>query len=127
MAYGTEAQKQHLLSRIAAGEVEFFVGYSEPEDIPLLTHVETPPATVHEAQRTETIEEALRAKDVAPSQHLIDAAYIDAELLVRIGVSNALFAPPQPPPPSGQPPPAAAARSQRRQFPRVSGRPVGKS
>jgi hypothetical protein len=30
MAYGSEAQKAYFLPRIAAGEVEFFLGYSEP-------------------------------------------------------------------------------------------------
>jgi len=37
---------------------------------------------VHEAQWTEPIDEALVAKDLAPGQPLVDAAYIDAELLV---------------------------------------------
>ena len=50
----------------------------EPEDVHLLTHVETTTAAGHEAQRTETIEEALLAKDMAPGQHLVDAASIDA-------------------------------------------------
>jgi hypothetical protein len=43
----------------------------EPEEVHLLPHVETRTAAVHEAQRTEAIEEALVAKDVAPGQHLV--------------------------------------------------------
>jgi transposase len=48
----------------------------------LVTHVQTTPATVHEAQCTEPIQQALVAKDLPPSEHLVDAAYIDAALLV---------------------------------------------
>jgi transposase len=48
----------------------------------LLTHVQTTPATVHEAQCTASIQQALVDKDLPPSEHLVDAAYIDAALLV---------------------------------------------
>jgi transposase len=48
----------------------------------LLTHVHTTPATVHEAQCTEPIQQALIEKDVPPREHLVDAAYISAALLV---------------------------------------------
>ena len=39
-------------------------------------------ATVHEAQCTEPIQQALVEKDVPPREHLVDAAYISAALLV---------------------------------------------
>jgi transposase len=48
----------------------------------LLTHVQTTPATVHEAQSTGFIHQALVAKGLPPSEHLVDAAYVDAALLV---------------------------------------------
>jgi len=48
----------------------------------LLTHVHTTPATVHEAQCTTPIQQALVDKDVPPRDHLVDAAYISSELLV---------------------------------------------
>jgi transposase len=38
---------------------------------------------VHEAQCTEPIQQALIDKDVPPQDHLVDAAYISAELLVK--------------------------------------------
>jgi len=38
---------------------------------------------VHEAQCTEPIQQALVDKDVPPQDHLVDAAYISAELLVK--------------------------------------------
>jgi transposase len=57
----------------------------EPTAPHLLTHVHTTTAAVHEAQCTAPIHQALRAKDLPPSEHLVDAAYIDAELLVSSG------------------------------------------
>src|SRR5437879_10830916 len=55
----------------------------EPTAPHLLTHVHTTPATVHEAQCTEPIQQALIEKEVPPREHLVDAAYISSELLVR--------------------------------------------
>jgi transposase len=54
----------------------------EPAAPSVLTHVHTTPATVHEAQCTEPIQQALVAKGLPPHEHLVDAAYIDAALLV---------------------------------------------
>jgi hypothetical protein len=55
----------------------------EPTAPHLLTQVYTTPATVHEALCTEPIEQALVDKGVPPQEHLVDAAYISAELLVH--------------------------------------------
>ena len=55
----------------------------EPTTPHLLTHVHTTPATVHEAQCTTPIQQALVDKDVAPREHLVDAAYISSALLVH--------------------------------------------
>ena len=54
----------------------------EPEQIHLITHVETTTASVHEAKCTAAIQQALVDKRLPPDEHLVDAAYIDAELLV---------------------------------------------
>ena len=43
----------------------------------------TTPATVHEARCTAAIHEALAGKGLAPGEHLVDAGYVDAGLLVR--------------------------------------------
>ena len=48
----------------------------------LLTHVHTTAATVHEVQCTEPIQQALVDKQVGPKVHVVDAAYVDAPLLV---------------------------------------------
>jgi transposase len=49
----------------------------------LLTHVHTTAATVHEAQCTTPIQQALIDKALPPREHFVDAAYVSAELLVH--------------------------------------------
>jgi transposase len=48
----------------------------------LVVHADTTPANVHEAMRTGPIHGALAAKRLAPSEHLVDAAYVSAGHLV---------------------------------------------
>jgi transposase len=55
----------------------------EPTAPHLLTHVHTTAATVHEAQCTVPIQQALVEKALPPGEHLVDAAYISAKLLVE--------------------------------------------
>jgi transposase len=63
----------------------------DPDAVHLITHVETTQATVHESQKTEAIHQALADKALPPEQHLVDAAYVDAEVLIssreRFGIS----------------------------------------
>ena len=54
----------------------------DDETVHLITHVETTLATVHESKKTESIHQALVDKGLPPDQHLVDSAYIDAELLI---------------------------------------------
>lgn len=54
-----------------------------PNEPHLLTHVHTTNAAVHEAMCTEAIEHALVEKELAPDEHLVDAAYVSADLLVK--------------------------------------------
>jgi hypothetical protein len=48
----------------------------------LVLHADTTPANVHEASRTAPIHDALAAKGLAPSEHLVDSAYVSAEHLI---------------------------------------------
>ena len=48
----------------------------------LITHVETTDASVHEAQRTAAIHQALADRGLLPSEHFVDSAYVSAEHLV---------------------------------------------
>ena len=53
------------------------------EDMPhLVVHADTTPANVHEAQRTASMHDALVAKNLALSEHLVDSAYVSADHLV---------------------------------------------
>jgi len=53
------------------------------EEMPrLVINADITPANVHEAQRTGSIHDALAAKGLAPSEHLVDSAYVSADQLV---------------------------------------------
>ena len=53
------------------------------EDRPhLITHVETTPATTPDFSLPTTIHRALAEKDLLPQEHLLDAGYVDADLIV---------------------------------------------
>ena len=72
----------------------------EDDTVNLLTHAMTTVATVHEARCTAAIHQALAGKGLAPGEHLVDAAYVDAELLVRSREEHGidLVGPPRPNP-----------------------------
>lgn len=54
----------------------------ETEQVHLITHVQTTSAQVQDIEQTAIIHEALSQKSLLPSQHFVDAGYVDAELLV---------------------------------------------
>lgn len=54
----------------------------EPQQVHLITNVQTTPAHVQDIEQTATIHQALSQKSLLPSQHFVDAGYVDAELLV---------------------------------------------
>lgn len=54
----------------------------EEDEVHLITHVHTTPASVHEAQCTEAIQQALVDKGLPPEEHIVDSAYVDAALLL---------------------------------------------
>ncbi|MEE9150032.1 MAG: IS1182 family transposase [Candidatus Tectomicrobia bacterium] len=70
----------------------------DPDEVHLITHTHTTAATVHEAVCTDDIEQALVDKDLPPQDHLVDAAYISAELLVQSQAEHgiSLIGPPRP-------------------------------
>jgi transposase len=81
--YDGEARYRHKRDTSWTGSMVHVSETCEPAAPHLLTHVHTTPATVHEAQCTEPIQQALVEKDRAPREHLVDAAYISSELLVN--------------------------------------------
>jgi transposase len=70
----------------------------EDDAVHLLTHAMTTTAAVHEARCIGAIHQALAGKGLPPGEHLVDAAYVDAELLVRDRETLAieLMGPPRP-------------------------------
>lgn len=81
--YDADARYRHKRDTQWTGYMVHVSETCEPTAPHLLTHVHTTPATVHEAQCTIPIQQALIEKDVPPQEHLVDAAYISAELLVQ--------------------------------------------
>ena len=57
-------------------------GTWEPDPVHLITRVETTPATAADVDQTGPIPTAPAAKGLLPGDHLLDAGYVDAELLV---------------------------------------------
>jgi transposase len=80
--YDTDARYRHKRETRWTGYMVHVSETCEPTAPHLLTHVHTTTAAVHEAQCTAPIQQALVEKGLPPSEHLVDAAYIDAELLV---------------------------------------------
>jgi transposase len=81
--YDLDARYRNRDGTVWTGYLVHFTESCEPAEIHLITHVETTAATVHESQRTAAIQQALVAKQLSPGEHRVDAAYIDAELLVN--------------------------------------------
>src|SRR5262245_19397625 len=88
--YDTEARYRHKRDTQWTGYMVHVSETCEPTAPHLLTHVHTTTAAVHEAQCTAPIHQALGAKDLRPSEHLVDAAYIDAELLVSSSIEHGI-------------------------------------
>ncbi len=76
----------HFRTRSGTSWTGYIVHLSEScedDGVHLITHAMTTTAAVHEARCTAAIHAALAGKGLVPGEHLVDAAYVDAELLVR--------------------------------------------
>ena len=80
--YDVDARYRHKHGTSWTGYMVHVSETCDPTHPHLLTHVHTTSAAVHEASCTEVIHQALVDKDLAPTEHLVDGAYIDAELLL---------------------------------------------
>jgi transposase len=81
--YDADARYRHKRDTSWTGYMVHVSETCEPTAPHLLTHVHTTPATVHEAQCTTPIQQALLDKELPPREHFVDAAYISAALLVH--------------------------------------------
>jgi transposase len=81
--YDADARYRHKRDTSWTGYMVHVSETCEPTAPHLLTHVHTTPASVHEAQCTTPIQQALLDKELPPREHFVDAAYISADLLVH--------------------------------------------
>ena len=80
--YGMDAR---FRSRYGVNWVGYAVNVSETcddEQCHLITHIDTTDASVHEAQRTQIIHQALADRNLSLSEHFVDSAYVSAEHIV---------------------------------------------
>jgi transposase len=98
--YDAEARFRTRSGTSWTGYVVHLSESCEDDGVRLITHALTTVATVHEARCTAAIHQALAGKGLVPGEHLVDAAYVDAGLLVRgreeLGID--LVGPPRPNP-----------------------------
>jgi transposase len=98
--YDTEARFRTRSGVSWTGYIVHLSETCEDGTVHLITHAMTTSAAVHEARCVEVIHRALAGKGLVPGEHLVDAAYVDAELLVRdretLGIE--LVGPPRPNP-----------------------------
>ena len=80
--YDVEARFRTRNGKSWTGYIVHLSESCEEDEVHLITHVHTTPASVHEAQCTEAIQQALVDKGLPPEEHIVDSAYIDAALLV---------------------------------------------
>lgn len=80
--YDPEARYRRKSGRHWTGYMAHVSETCEEDSVHLITPVHTTTADVHEAMCTETIHRALTEKDLPPHEHLVDAGYVSAELLV---------------------------------------------
>ena len=88
--YDTDARFRTKRDTQWTGYMVHLTETCEPHTVHLLTHVVTTPASVHEVKCTAAIHQALVDKQLPPGDHLVDAAYIDANLLVRSQTDHAI-------------------------------------
>jgi transposase len=81
--YDTEARYRGRHATVWTGYVVHLSEACEDDAVHLITHAMTTDAAVHEARCTAAIHRALAGKGLPPSEHLVDAAYVAAGLLVR--------------------------------------------
>ena len=80
--YDTEARFRTKANTTWTGYMVHFTETCDPGAPRLVIHADTTPANVHDALRTVPIHAFLAAKGLAPSEHLVDSAYVSADHLI---------------------------------------------
>jgi transposase len=80
--YDTEAKHSSKRDTVWTGYKVHVSETCEPDEVHLITHVHTTVATTQDVACTEDIHQRLKGKALLPGTHLVDASYVDADLLV---------------------------------------------
>jgi transposase len=81
--YDVEAHYARKRSTTWTGYKVHLTEVCEEETPHLITHIETTIAPATDASALEAVHQSLQENQVLPSQHLVDASYVDAQTLVR--------------------------------------------
>ncbi len=81
--YDPEARYGHKRSTTWTGYKVHLTETCEDNQVHLITNVETTQAHLADVDQTEPIHQSLADKELLPRQHLVDAGYVDSELLVK--------------------------------------------
>lgn len=101
--YDPEARNRTKRQLNWTGYMAHFTETCDPDTPNLVTHVETTPATSADVHVTPRIHIALAQKELLPGEHLVDTAYVDAELMLTSQTGYAIeLLGPVPPDPSWQ-------------------------
>lgn len=79
--YDPEAHEGYKRSTLWTGYKVHVTEGCDHEDVHLITNVETRNATEVEVAGAPIVHESLAAKDLLPDQHIVDAGYVDGEVL----------------------------------------------
>jgi transposase len=80
--YDVEARYSRKRQTSWTGYTVHLTETCEQDDPSLITNVETTPATTPDSEVTDTVHEHLSEKGLLPSEHIVDAGYVDAGALV---------------------------------------------
>ena len=81
--YDTEARYGHKRHTSWLGYKVHLTETCEKNQVHLITNVQTTEAHLADVDQTESIHQSLADKELLPSEHLVDAGYVDATLLVE--------------------------------------------
>lgn len=81
--YDTDARYGNKRSTTWTGYKVHITETCDANDVHLITNVETTHAHLSDVDQTQPIHEALEEKDLLPKEHIVDAGYVDSELLVK--------------------------------------------
>lgn len=81
--YDPEAHYGNKRSTVWTGYKVHLTETCNQQEIHLITQVETTLAAITDVAMTSSIHQALKQKELLPKEHLVDAGYVDAELILK--------------------------------------------